>query len=424
LKEPKLSIKSSVGFGGYRISAKSKSHRVALLHALNCGCDLIDTSTNYTDGDSEKLIGEVLNEHPQFTPVIISKVGYIQGSNIAVLEELVEKKSIETFTNISEHLKHSIAPSFIEDQIHRSLKRLQKDQLDIYLLHNPEYAFSEVKMSKKIYYERIKLAFEKMEELVTAGKIKYYGVSSNTFVIEPDSENYTSFTKLIQIANEIKPDHNFKYIQFPFNLIEVGAIQQHNYAPSLIEQAKEHNIITIANRPLNAFADSGLLRLADNHEAIKYSNETKAKEAFQLALVAIRSQWIQDEQDEKIDDLPIFKQICNLWNKQHSVDSIEQIFHGHLFPLISQIYGRDLSAAESTPYYDWFEQACWYAKYNMIQRAEVFHDQAVTTGLIDMGEKSLSNKAIDTYLSHGIDHILVGMRNINYVEDMKEYFNA
>ena len=53
---------SRIGFGGYRIDLEEADHREALIKALREGCNLIDTSTNYGDGDSERLIGAVLAE--------------------------------------------------------------------------------------------------------------------------------------------------------------------------------------------------------------------------------------------------------------------------------------------------------------------------------------------------------------------------
>lgn len=416
-------IKSHIGFGCYRISNKSKSHKAALLHALNLGCDLIDTSANYTDGESESLIGEALKEQFQFNPTIISKVGYIQGSNIDVFDKLYKNNSNIEYVEVNEHLKHSIDPIFIEKQLNLSLKRLQKDKIDIYLLHNPEYAFHDEDVEESVYLKRIEKALLKLEQLVNDKKIGLYGISSNTFVTSPETQNHTSLEKVIDI---VKRNNliGFKYIQFPFNLIEVGAIEKYYGDKSLIDIAKEHKLITISNRPLNAFSQSGLLRLADDHNAIKYSNESDAHKTFELGKQTLIKIWEEQESEDKLGDFPLFKQICTIWDKQQSVDAVEQVFYGHLFPLIAQIYGRDLSPDESTPYYNWFEQAIWHAKKNMIERAEIFHDQAVASGLIPMGEDALTNKAIQAYLNHGVDHVLVGMRNIQYVEDLKRFFNA
>src|SRR5688572_19456058 len=49
-----------LGFGSYRISQGNRQHESALRAYLERGGNLIDTSANYADGDSETLIGHVL----------------------------------------------------------------------------------------------------------------------------------------------------------------------------------------------------------------------------------------------------------------------------------------------------------------------------------------------------------------------------
>ena len=53
---------SRLGFGGYRVDDETPEHAAALASALAGGVNLIDTSTNYTDGGSERCIGRVLAE--------------------------------------------------------------------------------------------------------------------------------------------------------------------------------------------------------------------------------------------------------------------------------------------------------------------------------------------------------------------------
>ena len=50
---------SRLGFGTYRVDTREPEHREALKKALREGVNLIDTSTNYMDGDSERLVGSV-----------------------------------------------------------------------------------------------------------------------------------------------------------------------------------------------------------------------------------------------------------------------------------------------------------------------------------------------------------------------------
>ena len=49
-----------IGFGSARTALGSSEHERALSKALAAGVSLIDTSSNYGDGGSEKLIGKLL----------------------------------------------------------------------------------------------------------------------------------------------------------------------------------------------------------------------------------------------------------------------------------------------------------------------------------------------------------------------------
>src|ERR1041384_2277392 len=140
---------SGAGFGGYRVSAGIAAHRMALRRAILSGINLIDTSANYADGGSEELIGEVIAELEadgmlsREEIVLVSKGGYIQGSNYEMARERAEAGS--GFLDVVEYdagLWHCIAPEFLHDQISRSLDRLGLPAIDVYLLHNPEYYLS------------------------------------------------------------------------------------------------------------------------------------------------------------------------------------------------------------------------------------------------------------------------------------------
>src|SRR4051812_13611264 len=80
---------SPVGFGAYRTGRKHSQHRAALADALAAGVNLIDTSSNYMLGDSERLIGEVLASSgvARDEIVVVSKVGYAQGPNLDLAQQ-------------------------------------------------------------------------------------------------------------------------------------------------------------------------------------------------------------------------------------------------------------------------------------------------------------------------------------------------
>lgn len=415
---------SNIGFGSYRVSIKSEEHENALKKALDAGVKLIDTSANYTDGDSERLIGKVLKEHQGEKPILVSKVGYIQGTNLERLEELTEQKRIDDIVHLDENLKHCIHPLFIEDQIEQSLQRLDLNFIDVYLLHNPEYYLKAPGADKQEYYRRIQAAFEKMEELVERGLIGAYGISSNTFVDPKESEEATDLDIVMGAARDIKIDHNFKYIQFPLNILEMGALERQFDGNHLIEQANAYGLKTMINRPLNCFTEQGLLRLATYPVDEKYMDEKNADEIFNKQIQPLVIEWLQQREDEqdKLFDIPLMKQISTIWFKQNSLDAVDHVFMGYFFPFIARIYGRDLSPQESTKFYELYDHAREFAKANMNKRALQFEEQALNKGLLFESDKPLTHKVIEKYQTFGMDYILVGMRTEDYVEDLKEFF--
>ncbi|RMF63246.1 MAG: aldo/keto reductase, partial [Calditrichaeota bacterium] len=271
---------SSIGFGGYRIRHDSAEHARALRYALLNGFNLIDTSSNYGDGGSEMLIGNLLHEMFERDEVhrdeivLVSKVGYIQGQNLRLVQDAEARG--QPFPEVVEYADgcwHCIHPEFLEDQLSRSLERLNLPSLDVYLLHNPEYFLADAQKrgeldlaaARERYFMRIGEAFRWMEEKVAEGKIKAYGISSNTFPAAADDFEFTSLEEALRAAETIAEDHHFQVIQFPFNLFEPAACTRKNQAnggKTLLELARERNLATLANRPLNAMVNGGMVRLA------------------------------------------------------------------------------------------------------------------------------------------------------------------
>jgi uncharacterized protein len=261
---------SPFGFGGYRVTQDQESQRRALSLALSQGCNLIDTSTNYSNGDSERLVGEVLKQHiaegslSRDQVVVVSKIGYIQGDNIDVATQRQKQgKAFSETVKVQDDCWHCISPDFIEDQLTRSLERLGLETLDVLLLHNPEYFMKAIKDSKK-YYEKIQEAFEYLEKEVTRGRIQSYGISSNTLGELSSDEAFTSLEDVAEAAQQVSKDHHFQVIQFPLNLFEAGgAFVPSNSGRTVLEVAEEFDLGVMFNRPLNSFDGKRMLRLSD-----------------------------------------------------------------------------------------------------------------------------------------------------------------
>jgi aryl-alcohol dehydrogenase-like predicted oxidoreductase len=124
-----------LGFGCYRIADGNPEHEAALRSYLDQSGNLIDTSTNYTDGLSETLVGKVVRDYHRENIIVVTKAGYIQGQ----IMELARSRAFPEVVQYDEGIWHCIHPEFLETQIELSRERLQLDVLDVLLLHNPEY---------------------------------------------------------------------------------------------------------------------------------------------------------------------------------------------------------------------------------------------------------------------------------------------
>lgn len=411
--------------GGYRLSQRSNQHRDAFKKALELGLTAVDTSANYTDGESEKLIGELAPKDL----FVITKGGYIQGKNLKVLEDLhAEGKAKEDLVDIDESLKHSIHPDFLESQIDLSLKRLSRDRIDCFLLHNPEYFFK-VSDDKEVYYQRLAKAFEYLEEQVKKGRIASYGVSSNTFVAKPEAAEYTDLSRVYQAAQKANSNPHFAAVQFPMNLLELGGLEKaHPTAPSFLEVAQELKLTTLANRPLNAFSSEGqLVRLAVYQEADKFDAK-KAQAQWDQVYEIMQTQYnlrAQGEDEEEVpafEKVPLIKQLKEIWMTLPSPDAVDQVFQGHLFPFVAQLWGGHLTPEQSTPFYELYDLAQQASRLQMNIRAKTFQKQAQDSGLLPHEEdKELSQQAVDFILSKSVDHVLLGMRDVSYVNQFADW---
>ncbi len=299
----KTGLNSSVfGFGTYRIQNTEK-HFSALEKAIKNGINLIDTATNYADGESEIVVGKVISKLinegavKREDIILVSKAGYIQGQNLNVVTQK-EQMGIgyKGIVKCEEDMWHCFDPEFIKDQITASLKRTEQEYIDCYLIHNPEYfliyvLIDDIDELRSIFYQKIRTAFEQLEKEVENGRIKSYGVSSNTFGCSSNSKEFTSLENMVEIADSISSDNHFSVIQCPLNLIEKGALSiknQKDYSISVLELAEKHNIGVLTNRPINAINGNKLFNLieidykydVDENELKEYMNKILELEKY------------------------------------------------------------------------------------------------------------------------------------------------
>ena len=256
-----------LGFGSYRVAEGNPEHEAALRLYLERGGNIIDTSANYTDGQSEVLIGRVLRDYPRDKVIVVTKAGYLQGQNM----ELARSRAFPEIVPYGEGIWHCIHPEFLQTQIEGSRERLQLDGLEVFLLHNPEYFLNHQSHHKTLeasdhaeFYRRIREAFRFLEEKVREGQIHWYGISSNNFGLPLTDPTMTSVSRCLAEAETLSPNHHFNVVQLPLNLAESGgALELNNEGKTVLDFCQQHRLGVLANRPLNVFSNGRLIRLAD-----------------------------------------------------------------------------------------------------------------------------------------------------------------
>lgn len=447
---------SICGFGGYRIDDGIPQHQNALEKAVLSGINLIDTSSNYSDGGSEILVGKVLNKLISENKVnrddviVVSKGGYLQGSNLKLgMNREQSGKAFKDVVKCTQDLWHCISPDFLGNQISLSLKRLNLEKIDVYLLHNPEYfltysIISDPERREREYYRRIKDAFNYLEEEVKRGRISYYGISSNTFAEKESKQNFTSLEKAISIANEISDQNHFAVVQFPMNLIENGGmniLNQHNQTKTFLQIANENNLGVLVNRPLNAISKNKLIRLADypvtedrNDNEIFSLMADLSKQEANLIEKYINYMGLSASEKKNVTDCillsPILKSNYNKFDNPGNFNEIKSTF---LIPRanfaineIGKSYPDDLNVIRALRNFAVTTNILLDSIFSNLAKNknlenEKFHSAINKFANSEQQKLSLSQKAILLINSvQEVSSTLVGMKNLKYVDDVQK----
>jgi aryl-alcohol dehydrogenase-like predicted oxidoreductase len=205
---------SACSFGAWAIGADwgmvdDKESEAALNRAIERGVNFFDTADVYGDGRSERLIAKLRKRNPEIH--VATKAGRrlnphnVQGYNRTNLTAFVD----------------------------RSLKNLETEALDLLQLHCPPY---------QVYY--MPEVFGVLDDLVKAGKLRFYGVSV---------EKVEEALKAIEYPG-------VQSVQIIFNMF------RQRPAELFFEQAKKHRIGILARVPLASGMLTGRLK-PDTHFA-------------------------------------------------------------------------------------------------------------------------------------------------------------
>jgi aryl-alcohol dehydrogenase-like predicted oxidoreductase len=191
-----------IGLGTNRLT--STPENIAFLReAVEAGVGLIDTAHVYTNGESERAIGEALSPKPDGV-VIAAKGGYSGSGNPAALRE----------------------------QIEQSLQSLRTDTIDLYYLHrvDPETP--------------LEVSIRAIAEQREAGRIREVGVSS------VDIEQIEAVREVVPIAA----------VQNHYNLEERAS-------DDVVDYCEENGIVFVPYFPLKGGGGPALEEIAERHDA-------------------------------------------------------------------------------------------------------------------------------------------------------------
>ena len=143
---------SVISFGAWAIGGSwgqvdDEASMRALHAAIDAGTNFIDTADVYGDGRSERLVARLRRERPNDTIYVATKAG-----------RRLPSQTVEGYSREN-----------LSAWVDRSLQNLDTEAVDLLQLHCPP---SEVIQRDEV--------FGILDDLVTAGKLRYYGVSVET----------------------------------------------------------------------------------------------------------------------------------------------------------------------------------------------------------------------------------------------------
>jgi aryl-alcohol dehydrogenase-like predicted oxidoreductase len=220
---------SEVSFGSWAIGGTwgptVESESLAALHkAVEMGVNFFDTADVYGDGISERLLAKLRRETNE-TIYIATKAG----------------------RRLDPHIAEGYNRPNLTAYVERSLKNLETEALDLLQLHCPP---------TEVYY--MPEVFGILDDLVQAGKIRYYGVSV---------EKVEEALKAIEFPN-------VQSVQIIFNMFRLRP------ADLLFDQVKKRQVGILARVPLASGMLTGKLKPNTSFDADDHRSFNREGEAF------------------------------------------------------------------------------------------------------------------------------------------------
>jgi aryl-alcohol dehydrogenase-like predicted oxidoreductase len=223
---------SEISFGAWGIGGDwgtvDNAESLSSLHkALDLGINFIDTADVYGDGRSERLIGQVLRQRSDQRIYVATKAGRRLSPHVA---DGYNRQNLTAF-------------------VERSLDNLGVETLDLLQLHCPP---------TDVYYRPE--VFGILDDLVSAGKLRHYGVSV---------EKVEEALKAIEYPN-------VKTVQIIFNIF------RQRPSELFFPQAKAQQVGILARVPLASGLLTGKMQPDTTFEKSDHRNYNREGESFDV----------------------------------------------------------------------------------------------------------------------------------------------
>ena len=131
--------------------SRAAGHR-AIIAAYEAGYTLFDNADIYCGGEAERILGEVLKEVSEMRSrvLVATKCGIRPGGS----------------PRPQSPQRYDFSKSHIVESCEQSLRRLQVETIDLYMLHRPDYLANPHEIA------------EAFSDLKSSGKARYFGVSN------------------------------------------------------------------------------------------------------------------------------------------------------------------------------------------------------------------------------------------------------
>ena len=294
---------SSVGVGTYLgdpTDAVDDAYREAIVAVIEGGANVVDTAINYRNQRSERVVGEAVEEADvdRDAVFVATKGGFLPFDGErpadpgAYLRETYVEPGLVDPDDLARGV-HCIAPSFLADQLDRSLANLGVETVDCYYVHNPETQLAE--RSASAVYDQLEAAFEHLERRVADGDLRSYGVATwEAFRVPPGADEPLSLPEVRRRAEAAavaagNERSSFRAVQLPFNVVMADAftVEAHAEDPeeeptSALAYARENglSVFTSASIAQGQLAGEGAIPDA---VADRLPGDTPAQRAINFA---------------------------------------------------------------------------------------------------------------------------------------------